>query len=644
MSTGGGQGVRNNPGTRAPLWLVHLVRLRPVPVPWTAGARAVVALALPMAVATAIGRVEWGALVSAGALSIVLADRDGPYRLRAIRLSAAAVAATAGYTLGVLGGGSTTVSSLVVVGLAMMSVLISAAGPNSSTAGLMLLVFGVVGTGTHEFDVGLDVRVGGFALGVLWSLAVALSGWTVRGTHPERTAVAQVFVELAAMLSARDERTSRAARHQLTVAMNAAYDRLLPARARVPGRDAVYRSLLTTLSQATPVVEAAVAMVDENRATPPEVTDHLTRIAVAVLADAEPPTGFRRPEPGADSGALDALYTALERFGSGRERVPDAPTPFLTWARELLAAYVPDRATGIAMLRLTVCVAIAEAVGAALPFEHSYWIALTVGIVLKPELGSIFGRAVLRGIGTVVGVVLAAAVLFAHPNGWVLVILSAVFAAGVPIGKTLNYGILSASVTPLIIFQLDIRQLGDPTLVMERLVDTLIGCLIVLVAGYWLWPGSTAPRVAGRMADALDRVREYVQVGLVPMDSDEDTIHRSRARRRAYRTLADLRTAFAEALVEPSAAGRHATNWWPAVVMLEQITDTVTAMVVAADRDGSWPAAEESGAVEAALFELAAAVREHRKPVLHNLPVSSVLSTVAEQLTEVADTLSSPGD
>lgn len=628
---------------RWPLWLVHLFRLRPVPTPWSAAFRAVLALVMPIVIAFSAGRVEYGALVSSGGLSIVLADREGPYRLRAIRLSAAAAAAIAGYLVGVVTNESALLSAVVVVLLAMASAVLSGAGESSSTAGLMLLIFGVLGAGTHFADLGTEVLVAGFVTGVAWSLFLALAGWTVRGTRPERTAVAQVFIELAAMLSAEDEATSRAARHQLTVAMNAAYDRLLTARARLPGRDEIYRSLLTTLSQATPVVEAAVAMVDAGRRAPPAVTDHLTRIAVAVLAGTELPAS---PPAGGELTARDpvaALYRGLARLGRGAERTPEAPAPFLTWARELVAALVPDRATARTMARLTLCIAIAEAVGLLLPFQHAYWIALTVGIVLKPELGSIFGRAVLRGVGTVVGVLLAAVVLVAHPNPVVLAVLCALFAAGIPIGKALNYGILSASITPLIIVQLDIRNLGDLSLLVERLTDTLIGCLIVLVAGYWLWPGSRKPRVAGRVADAIDRICEYGGLALRPLDSAEQRVHRSRARRRAYRGLADLRTAFGQAFVEPSEAGRHAVALWPAIVTLEQVIDAVTAIAVAADRDRSWPPEAEVKLVLEALIELAAAVREERVPVLPAMPEAGPLSTVSDQLRVVSDTVSAAG-
>jgi hypothetical protein len=49
-------------------------------------ARAVIALAVPLAVAYALGDIRIGALISTGALPAVLSESAGPYRYRARRL------------------------------------------------------------------------------------------------------------------------------------------------------------------------------------------------------------------------------------------------------------------------------------------------------------------------------------------------------------------------------------------------------------------------------------------------------------------------------------------------------------------------------------------------------------------------------
>lgn len=593
--------------------------------------RAAIALSVPVAVGAGVGELAVGALVSAGALPTVTADVAGPYRYRALRLAGAVAAALIGFATGLTTGAEPLLSHPTVVLIAAVSALISAGGNNASIAALQLFVFTTLGVGQAEAGTAPGPALACVVSGGAWGLLVALAGWTVHATSPERQAVAQVYIELAAMHSAQDAPTSLAARQQLTAAMSTAYDRLLGARSWLSGRDATYRKLLGLLSASTPAVEASVAMVNAGARAPRDVIEHFTALATAVLADAPLPDPPRRDHP---DPAIAALYHALTKINTEHERSRGDRVPphrrVLDWLRSLTSGPL----TWIAAGRLTLCVALAEAVRLIVPLDNSYWITLTVGLVLKPDFGSVFGRAVLRGLGTVVGVGIGAVALGLglDANPLALVVFVALLAAGVAIGKVRNYGILSAFTTPLIILQMDLTTGGDWDVVFARLVDTVAGCVIVLVFGYLLWPGSLRPRVGGRLADVSDTVARYVDYGLRAADTAADRAERSRRRRKAYRGLADLRTAFQQIVVEPSPAGRQAAAWWPAIVALEQVTDAVTAVVVTIEHGAEPPAESDVRLITGALGELADAVRSQREPADVELPDTEQLAGVTDQL------------
>ena len=68
---------------------------------------------------------------------------------------------------------------------------------------------------------------------------------------------------------------------------------------------------------------------------------------------------------------------------------------------------------------------VAEIARQYLPIERPYWVLLTVAIVLKPDFGSVFTRAVQRGAGTLLGVLLGSALLAVLPrDAWVLVAMA----------------------------------------------------------------------------------------------------------------------------------------------------------------------------------------------------------------------------
>jgi uncharacterized membrane protein YccC len=253
--------------------------------------------------------------------------------------------------------------------------------------------------------------------------------------------------------------------------------------------------------------------------------------------------------------------------------------------------------------------AVAEVVVTIFPNERSYWLFMTIAIVLKPDFGSVFGRALLRGGGTFVGALIGALVLALVPNGWVLVVLVAAIGFLLPIAQVRNYGMFSTVLTPLVVIQLDLAHAGSWNLVLDRLLDTLLACAIVLIFGYALWPGSRTPRIGGRVADVIDAVGDYAERAL-----GGDPRGRSALRRRAYRQLSDLRTEFQRMLVEPSAAGRLASAWYPAIVALERMTSSVTRLAVEIEQGESMPPADEVGELVTALRGTAAAVRAETEP------------------------------
>jgi len=79
------------------------------------------------------------------------------------------------------------------------------------------------------------------------------------------------------------------------------------------------------------------------------------------------------------------------------------------------------RVNWIFTLRLMACMGAAGLVSEVLPLQRSYWVPLTVAIVFKPDYGSVFARALQRGIGTVVGAVAGAALLVLVHGAWLLI-------------------------------------------------------------------------------------------------------------------------------------------------------------------------------------------------------------------------------
>ncbi|MGH3322250.1 MAG: FUSC family protein [Streptosporangiaceae bacterium] len=274
-----------------------------------------------------------------------------------------------------------------------------------------------------------------------------------------------------------------------------------------------------------------------------------------------------------------------------------------------------------------------------MPIHRSYWVPLTVAIVLKPDFGSVFPRAMQRAIGTVVGAVIGAGVLAVIPNGPPILVFIAGFAAMLPIAIRRNYGMFSTFITPVIVLPLDLLSRGDWSLVTARLADTLVGCAVVLIVGYALWPGTWQwrTRLGVRFADAVEQVSAYLARAL-----GAEPEGRSAVRRHTYRMLSDLRTAFQQTLAEPPPASRHAAAWWPAIVALERVTDAVTAAAIHIESGRPPPGEREVDRLVAAMTDLATAVRGGRTPRRLPLPEGGTLAGVAAEIHTARSVVAGP--
>jgi uncharacterized membrane protein YccC len=425
-------------GGVVPEWLAEVVRPKKAPVPWGTMARAVFAVWVPMAVAFGTGRRELALLPALGALLSISIDNGGPYWDRVKRIGGAAIFGGApGLLIGTLIYGRGWVAVAVVVVVAGVSAVLARLGGIGSVTGLQLFVYSTLGLGPLGalrpwWHTALE-----WGVGVAWALLLLLPGFLLAPRSAERKAVAAVYHAIAADLRAIGTPGSAAAHQALASALNEAYDAMLTGRASASGRSRRDMQLMAVLNVSHPLVEATSALRATGEHAPPWVTDTVDRLADAVLDEHGPGAGVlgtggsrrrrgRRPpgpealpmvppewSPSPGALALRDGMVSLERVISGNWSPPsvpagadDSPSPRarlrgrLLHLGELLAG---GRIAWEYTLRLMLCTGVAAVLSEVLPLQRSYWLVLTVGIILKPDYGSVFARAMQRAIGTVVG-------------------------------------------------------------------------------------------------------------------------------------------------------------------------------------------------------------------------------------------------
>jgi len=621
--------------TVAPDWLIEVVRPKRVPPPWPLMLRAALAICVPLAAGLAFRELALGLLPAIGGLIAVTVDVGGPYLARAKRVGSATVFGGAvGLTIGTAIHGRGWIAVVVLVGVAGVSVLLSDLGSTGSVTGLQLLTYAAFGFGPLG---GLRPWWTGpleFLIGVAWSMILIIPGWLHDPRAAEQRAVADVYRAQAARLRTTGHGDYAASRRAVTAAVNAAYDQVLTARSAIGGTDPRLMRLAGLLNQSNLMSEAAATLQLAGATVPPGVIGTVEAVADTVQYGTPPPPLPVVWDGSAGAHALcEALAGALRLLAGQQESA--GPVPPRTGLRPRFLAALDRLRAGrqvrLFAVRLMASIGVATLISEVLPLQRSYWVVLTVAIVLKPDFGSVFARALQRGLGTVVGAVIGAVILAIVPYGPWLLIPFAVLAGLLPWGRLLNYGLMSTFLTPLVVVLIDLLDRTGWRLAEARLIDTLVGCAVALAVGYAPWPSSWQAHLPGQFADAVSHVARYTERALA-----EETAERPRLRRQTYRELSDLRAEFQRSMSEPHAVSRPAAAWWPALVGLEQVMDTVTATTVAVEHGAPAPSPAGVHQIAGALDQLAARLTSGVRPASRAaLPDEPALAPVTDAVRSV---------
>jgi uncharacterized membrane protein YccC len=649
-----------------PDWLAEVMRPKKVPIPWGTMLRAVFAIWVPLAAGFITGHREIGLLPAMGGLIGIMMDNGGTFRARVRRVGISIVFGGAvGLAIGsvIHGRGWIAVGAIVVV--AGVSALLSRLGGIGSVTGLQLLIYSAVSLGPLGelrpwWHTALEFVAGG-----VWALLLIVPGWLLAPRAPEQRLTAAVYHSIADALRANGTPGAAAARINVAAALNAAYDAVLTRRSGSGGSNRPLMHLMAILNVSHQMLDGAAALRHEGERPPPWVSDTIDRLADPIAEGKTAPLPVIPPHWSTSPGALalrDSMVT-LVRTISGTTAPPSATPRKLDLAararalaqrRHSLASYLAAQLIGgrIAWtftIRLMICTGVAAVISEVLPLTRSYWVVLTVAIVLKPDFGSVFARALQRAIGTIVGAVLGAAILAVVPYGPWLLLPFGVLAALLPYGKARNFGLSATFLTPFVVLLLDLLEHTGWRLAGDRAIDTVVGTAIVLLIGYAPWPASWQAHLPGQFAGSLRVVGAYIDEALVNEWADgrrgagaagsqpEGTqpSRTSRLRRQAFQSLSDLRAEFQRTMSESARVSRRATAWWPACVGLEELLDTVSTEHLAISRGAPAPDPRAVHQLTGILRAVADATEAGIPPQLGSLPTDEDLRPVTDAARSV---------
>lgn len=190
--------------------------------------------------------------------------------------------------------------------------------------------------------------------------------------------------------------------------------------------------------------------------------------------------------------------------------------------------------------------------------HHSYWVLLTIIVILKPGYSLSKQRNFQRLAGTIAGGVIGVIILVFIPNSIVQFIFLVIFMLGAYSFQRLNYIVSVILMTPYVLILFKFLGVGHINIVEERIVDTLIGSTIAFAASYWIFPSWEFEQVRASMADVIyANVNYLVKTAESITGKEVNTTEYKLARKDVFVKSANLSAMFERMTSEPKSKQRN---------------------------------------------------------------------------------------
>ena len=595
------------------------------------GLRITASILLPSLLLAQFGQLATGMTLSIGAMSVSLSDAPGPVQhqrngMAATVLIGSVVTLVTGFAR------MNDIILGLEIGLfgfffSMFSVYNNRA-TSVGTAALLIMVLML----DRPFDAPGVVRESGLILaGGTWYMLVSLLTSRLRPYRPAQQALGQCIHEIAKLLTIKadfyathtrlDDDYRRLVAQQVVVSeqQDAVRELLFKSRQFMAESDNTSRLLVLTFSNVMDLYEQIVALYYDYAVIRErfgqsdgsvlatiaqlmrQVADELDHLGLAIqsIVPTRPPLDLAPslarlkrqidalPDSDGSTLVLKKVLVNLRNLGQRVAAIQaNLTTPIDTVPGEApeygrfvshqtinYESFRDNLTLDSSAFRHSVRVALALLLGFVLtkflPYaQYSYWVLLTILVILKPAFSLTKQRNQERIIGTFVGGVIGVLILTFIPNQTVHFVLLILFMIGTYSAQRVNYIVMVMCLTPFVLIVFSFLGIGYLSVAGERLLDTLLGGLIAVAAGYGLFPNWESHQIGNAMRDALRANIGYVQLLLDGLSGRRvSVINYKLARKEVYVTSANLTAAFQRMVSEPKHKQRNEKAVYEFVVL-----------------------------------------------------------------------------
>ncbi|WP_291402234.1 FUSC family membrane protein [Daejeonella sp.] len=258
--------------------------------------------------------------------------------------------------------------------------------------------------------------------------------------------------------------------------------------------------------------------------------------------------------------------------------------------------------------------------------HHSYWILLTLLVILKPAYSLTRKRNIERLIGTFIGGIAGALILIYVEDQTVLFVFLLIFMIGTYSSQRLNYTVSVLFMTPYILILFSFLGENNINIAKERMIDTLIGSFIAFFSSLVVLPNWEYYQFKNYMREVLIANYKYLHhVAEELAGNKNDVISYKLVRKDVYVSSANLGSAFQRMLSEPKSKQLKIKDHYKFVVLNHMLSSYIATLITNLHQANSIKLdSEHIKLIRKSLFSLSEVIKKIDSPEFKELEISLI--------------------
>ncbi|NGX82798.1 FUSC family membrane protein [Aequorivita sp. KMM 9714] len=209
-------------------------------------------------------------------------------------------------------------------------------------------------------------------------------------------------------------------------------------------------------------------------------------------------------------------------------------------------------------LRIAAMTMIGYGVGIIFKIQNPYWILLTLIVIMRPTFGLTKTRSIERTVGTLIGGIIAVAIVLITQNTTVygiLAITSLIIAFSM---IQRNYRASATFITLSVVFIYALLRPDTFSVIQFRVIDTAIGAGLATLGNLLLWPAWEIESMQKTLVKSLHANRVYLEEIISYYNTKGEVSDKYKvARKKAFLEMSDLSSAFQRMTQEPKSKQKN---------------------------------------------------------------------------------------